>query len=124
VRRLKGPTRPVIGESDRAAILAALGCVAYVATFDDDTPLALIEALRPDVLVKGGQYEIPKIVGYEFVTSYGGTVCTVPMVDGISTTRIVAKLNDTTPSKPTLAAPHFASETPATRPTPTFKRAG
>jgi len=106
VRRLKGPTRPVIGEQDRAAILAALGCVGYVATFDDDTPRKLIEAVRPDVLVKGGQYKVEEIVGYDVVTSYGGTVCTVAMVDGISTSRIVNTLNDTA-AKPTLQGPHF-----------------
>ena len=124
VRRLKGPTRPLIGEGDRAAILAALGCVAYVATFDDDTPLKLIEAVRPDVLVKGGQYNVPEIVGHDFVTSYGGTVCTVPMVDGISTTRIVEKMNDTTSSTSTLTSPHFPLNAPQARPAPTFKRAG
>jgi len=107
VRRLKGPTRPVIGESDRAAILAALGCVAYVTTFDDDTPRTLIEAVRPDVLVKGGQYKTTEIVGYDFVTSYGGTVCTVAMVDGISTSHIVKTLNETAQPKPKLPAPHF-----------------
>jgi len=107
VRRLKGPTRPVIGESDRAAILAALGCVAYVTTFDDDTPRTLIEAVRPDVLVKGGQYKTTEIVGHDFVTSYGGTVCTVAMVDGISTSHIVKTLNETAQPKPKFPAPHF-----------------
>lgn len=74
VRKLKGPSRPVISETDRAAMLAALACVQYVVVFDDDTPLGLLEAIRPDVLVKGGTYTPDQVVGHEFVTSYGGSV--------------------------------------------------
>ena len=89
VRQLKGDNRPVIGQRDRAAILAALQCVDYVIIFNQDAPLELIEVLRPDVLVKGGDYEKSQIVGKELVESYGGIVITTPLVEGVSTTRIL-----------------------------------
>ena len=89
VRRLKGPTRPVIGESDRAAMLAALAAVDYVVIFDEDTPHDLLHAIRPDVLVKGGTYAPHEVVGHEIVTAYGGEVRLAGVVDGISTTKIV-----------------------------------
>lgn len=92
VRRLKGPGRPVIGQQQRAAILAALGCVNYVVMFADDTPMALIERLRPDVLVKGGTYAPDEVVGHQFVKSYGGRVHVTRMVEGISTTGLLASL--------------------------------
>ncbi len=94
VRRLKGPARPVIGEHDRAAILAALECVDGVVVFDDDTPLQAIEMLRPDVLVKGGTYSTDEVVGRELVEAYGGQVRVTGIVDGISTTRIVHSLEE------------------------------
>jgi D-beta-D-heptose 7-phosphate kinase/D-beta-D-heptose 1-phosphate adenosyltransferase len=103
VRRLKGPTRPVIGEHDRASILAALACVSYVVTFDADTPIELIRRIRPDVLVKGGTYKVEEIVGHDVVQSYGGKVALAGVVDGISTTNIVQSLNKQSPPKP-----HFA----------------
>ncbi len=115
VRKLKGPGRPVIGESDRAAMLAALACVQYVIIFDDDTPHALLEAIRPDVLVKGGTYTAEQVVGHEIVEAYGGAVCVTGVVDGISTTNILASLARDA------AAP--ASEGP-TEPTPRLRRAG
>ncbi len=93
VRRLKGASRPVIGQSDRAAMLAALACVHYVVVFDDDTPHALLHAIRPDVLVKGGTYTTDEVVGHEIVEAYGGTVCVTGVVDGISTTNILASLS-------------------------------
>ncbi len=92
VRRLKGAGRPVIGEGDRAALLAALASVDYVVVFDDDTPHELLEAIRPDVLVKGGTYTTDRVVGHEVVEAYGGTVCVTRVVDGISTTHILASL--------------------------------
>ena len=92
VRRLKGAGRPVIGESDRAALLAALACVNNVVVFDEDTPHDLLEAIRPDVLVKGGTYTTESVVGHEVVEAYGGTVCVTGVVDGISTTNILASL--------------------------------
>jgi D-beta-D-heptose 7-phosphate kinase / D-beta-D-heptose 1-phosphate adenosyltransferase len=92
VRKLKGSGRPAIAESDRAAMLAALACVHHVVVFGDDTPHALLHAIRPDVLVKGGTYTADEIVGHEVVEAYGGTVCVTGVVDGISTTNILASL--------------------------------
>jgi len=90
VRRLKGPSRPVVGEVERAEMLAALECVDYVTVFDEDTPLELLRELRPDILVKGGT--TPVIVGKELVESYGGRVCNMDLVAGQSTTRIITKI--------------------------------
>ena len=92
VRRLKGPSRPINGEKERAFVLAALACVDYVVVFDEDTPKELIETVRPDVLVKGGDYTLDNIVGADFVTQNGGTVTTIPFVVGFSSTRIIEKL--------------------------------
>lgn len=89
VRQLKGPKRPVINQRDRAAILAALQCIDFVVIFDEANPLKLIESLRPDVLVKGGDYRVDQVVGHQLVESYGGTVVTTPLVEGVSTTRIL-----------------------------------
>lgn len=107
VRRLKGPTRPVINQSDRATMLAALAAVDHVVIFDEPTPHRLLEALRPDVLVKGGTYAPHEVVGHEVVTAYGGQVCVVGMVDGVSTTKIVASLRGA-PASPTVAGPALA----------------
>lgn len=90
VRRLKGPERPVQPERHRAIVLAALACVDYVALFHEDTPWELIRAIRPDVLVKGGDYDENVIVGAEFVRSYAGKVATLPRVPGLSTTGLVS----------------------------------
>ena len=103
VRKLKGPTRPVIGQTDRAAMLAALGCVDHVVVFDDDTPCELLRRLRPDVLVKGGTYRAEEVVGREIVESYGGRVALAGVVDGISTTTIVESLG----KQASAPAPHF-----------------
>ncbi len=89
VRKLKGPSRPVITEMDRAALLAALACVDGVIIFEDSTPHRLLETLRPDVLVKGGTYAPSEVVGREVVEAYGGEIRLTRVVDGISTTRIV-----------------------------------
>ena len=92
VSRLKGPARPVVGERDRARVMAALGAVDAVTLFDEDTPIELIRALAPDVLVKGGDYSIETVVGHEMVIAAGGRVEIVPTVEGFSTTGIVRKL--------------------------------
>lgn len=89
VRRLKGESRPVLPEDERAAILAAIGCVDMVIIFSEDTPIRLIEALKPDVIVKGGDYTLNTVVGRDLVESYGGRVCLVPLKDGVSTTNII-----------------------------------
>lgn len=89
VRRLKGESRPVNDERTRALVLAALGFVDAVVLFDEDTPYELIKRVRPDVLVKGADYRPEEIVGYDIVTSYGGAVTTVPLVEGYSTTKLI-----------------------------------
>jgi D-beta-D-heptose 7-phosphate kinase/D-beta-D-heptose 1-phosphate adenosyltransferase len=92
VRRLKGDTRPLIGQSERAHVLAALDCVDFVTLFADETPMALIEAVRPEVLVKGGDYSLDEVVGRRFVESYGGRVQLVPIVEGFSTSDLVRRI--------------------------------
>lgn len=92
VQRLKGPTRPIVGEKERARILAALASTDAIVIFDEDTPLETIEALRPDVLIKGGDYTEATVVGAELVRGWGGRVAIVPTVAGFSTTNIVRKL--------------------------------
>jgi D-beta-D-heptose 7-phosphate kinase/D-beta-D-heptose 1-phosphate adenosyltransferase len=92
-RRLgKGGDRPLVGERDRARVLAALAAVDCVVPFDDDTPLALIRALRPDVLVKGADYAREAIVGAAEVEGWGGRVVRVPLVPGQSTTALLERL--------------------------------
>jgi D-beta-D-heptose 7-phosphate kinase/D-beta-D-heptose 1-phosphate adenosyltransferase len=92
VCRLKGPTRPIVGENERARVMAALASVDAVVLFAEDTPLELIRVLKPDVLVKGGDYTIDTVVGHEEVFAFGGRVEIVPTVQGFSTTNIVRKL--------------------------------
>jgi rfaE bifunctional protein nucleotidyltransferase chain/domain len=94
VARLKGPSRPVNGWEDRCYALASLFCVDAVIDFSEDTPLELIKALQPDILVKGGDYEENDIVGAEAVTSAGGTVQIIPLVKGYSTTNFIHHLNE------------------------------
>ena len=92
VRKIKGKTRPVFGEQERANLVAALNCVDYVIIFKAGTPLRLIKALRPDVLVKGGDWRKQNIVGKDFVESYGGKVARVAFVKGYSTSSIIARI--------------------------------
>ncbi len=89
VKRLKGNSRPVLPEQERAALLSAIGCVDMVILFSEDTPLYLISSLQPDVLVKGGDYTPETVVGRDVVEGYGGRVCLVPLKDGLSTTEII-----------------------------------
>ncbi len=91
VKRLKGPTRPVQNENDRAEILAALGCVDFSIMFIEDTPENLIKLVKPHILVKGGDWKIDQIVGADFVQSYGGQVMSLQFIDGKSTTKIIEK---------------------------------
>src|SRR5580698_9874705 len=93
VCRLKGPTRPIVSERERARVMAALAAVDAVVLFEEDTPLELIRALKPDVLVKGGDYTIETVVGHEDVMAAGGRVEIVPTVEGFSTTNLVKKLS-------------------------------
>ena len=92
VRRLKGPERPVRSEAERAYVLAALEAVDAVVLFEQDTPLDLVVALEPDVIVKGGDYSERTIVGAAQVRARGGTVVVVPLTPGQSTTSIIEKL--------------------------------
>ncbi len=92
VSRLKGPTRPIVAETERAKVMAALAAVDAVVLFEEDTPMELILSILPDVLVKGGDYSIDTVVGHEAVLAAGGRVEIVPTVEGFSTTNIVKKL--------------------------------
>jgi D-beta-D-heptose 7-phosphate kinase/D-beta-D-heptose 1-phosphate adenosyltransferase len=92
VRSLKGATRPVINETDRAHVLCALEAVSAVTLFDDDTPLALIQRLRPDVLVKGSDYSEEQVVGAAEVRAWGGKVALIPVVPGRSSSQIIDTL--------------------------------
>ena len=96
VSRLKGPTRPVNDADSRARVLSGLMAVDAVVVFEEDTPGALIEALQPDLLVKGGDYSIDTIVGADTVQARGGTVHIVPLVDGQSTTAAIARAQSKT----------------------------
>lgn len=92
VRRLKGPERPVNPQADRALMLAGLASVDYVTLFEDDTPIDLIKAVKPDVLVKGGDWTVDKIVGSDFVFSIGGEVYSLPFRPGYSTTGLIERI--------------------------------
>lgn len=94
VRALKGETRPVVSEDDRAHVLAALASVDFVTLFDEDTPLELIKAVAPDVLVKGAGYERDTIVGADFVEEQGGRVAVIEELEGRSTRKIIARIRD------------------------------
>ena len=94
VRRIKGRERPILPQELRAKLLSALRPVDYVVIFDEDTPLNLIKSIRPHVLVKGGDWEIHRIVGREFVESYGGEVVTIPFTYDISTSKIIQRILD------------------------------
>jgi D-beta-D-heptose 7-phosphate kinase/D-beta-D-heptose 1-phosphate adenosyltransferase len=91
VRGLKGPTRPIVGERDRGRVMAALAAVDAVVVFGEPTPLEVILAARPDVIVKGGDYSPDTVVGAREVESWGGQVQIVPIVQGFSTTRLIEK---------------------------------
>ena len=95
-RRLgKGPDRPLNNEEDRAVLMAALESVSLVTWFDEDTPLALITELRPDILVKGGDYDMDKLAETAVVRRYGGQALAIPFVDGYSTSALVRKIRQT-----------------------------
>ncbi len=100
IRQLdKGNNRPIVTAEQRAEVLSALACVDYVTIFGEPDPLALIQALRPHILVKGGDWSPDRIVGKDFVETYGGTVCSIPLVPDISTTAIVQRILANDPVK-------------------------
>jgi rfaE bifunctional protein nucleotidyltransferase chain/domain len=92
VAGLKGPSRPLNPASDRAAILAALHCVAAVVVFEQDTPVEIIRKLKPDILVKGGDYAINQIAGADIVQANAGKVVTLPFLEGYGTTGLIERL--------------------------------
>jgi rfaE bifunctional protein nucleotidyltransferase chain/domain len=92
VHRLKGPGRPVVHEEDRTRLVRALGCVDLAVLFDEDTPERLIREVRPQVLVKGGDWPVERIVGREFVESLGGRVRSVPLRQGHGTSRLIERI--------------------------------
>ncbi|MCX2740497.1 D-glycero-beta-D-manno-heptose 1-phosphate adenylyltransferase [Pontibacter anaerobius] len=94
ISRIKGPSRPLQDEMSRARVMASLLFVDAVVLFDENTPLQLIEAVQPDILVKGDDYTVEQIVGHEVVQARGGAVKTVPLVKGYSTTNIVKKIEN------------------------------
>ncbi len=93
VSRLKGKNRPIHTLADRQLVIAALACVDFVISFSEDTPLNLITAINPDILVKGGDYEVSEIVGHDHVTGNGGRVLTLPFVQGHSSSQILKRLD-------------------------------
>ncbi len=88
----KGPNRPLNNEADRAVVIAALESASLVTWFDDDTPLELIAEIKPDLLVKGGDYDMQKLAETKVVEAYGGRALAIPFVDGYSTTALVNKI--------------------------------
>jgi rfaE bifunctional protein, domain II len=93
VKRLKGASRPVQDENTRALVLASFSFVSKVVLFDEDTPYELINQIHPNILVKGGDYRPEEIVGYDVVTSHGGEVVTIDLVEGHSTSSIIKKIS-------------------------------
>jgi len=96
VRSIKSPTRPIIPQDERAEIMSALKSVDYVIIFDQHDPLQIITSIRPDILVKGGDWDLDTIVGRDVVESYGGKVFALPLVPGVSTTQIINKICEKT----------------------------
>lgn len=95
VRRIKGKERPFNGEQERALLLAALAFVDMVVLFEEDTPYELIKATAPNILVKGADYKTEDIVGYDIITNNGGSVETIVLEEGFSTTNIIEKIRKT-----------------------------
>lgn len=92
VKKLKGKSRPLVGQKNRARVLSAISCVDFIVIFSAPTPLNLIKKIKPDVLVKGGDWKIKDIVGEDFLRSYGGTVKSLPYVKGFSTKCLIKKI--------------------------------
>jgi D-beta-D-heptose 7-phosphate kinase/D-beta-D-heptose 1-phosphate adenosyltransferase len=92
----KAPDRPIVSELQRAEVVAALGCIDYVILFNEPDPQGLIAALQPDVLVKGGDWAVERIVGREIVEARGGVVRTIPLVPGVSTTSLIERIRSAT----------------------------
>ena len=94
VKKFKGASRPIIGEEDRKFVLENIRSVDFVEIFDNETPYALIKKVRPDILVKGGDWKVENIVGHDIVQGYGGKVLSLRFKEGRSTTSIIKKINE------------------------------
>jgi D-glycero-beta-D-manno-heptose 1-phosphate adenylyltransferase len=94
VKRLKGPSRPYLDEETRVYILASMSFTSAIILFEEDTPLELIQKVRPDILVKGSDYKPVEIVGHDLVTSWGGKVQTIDLTPGYSSTQVIGKLTE------------------------------
>ncbi len=92
VRAIKGPKRPIVSQQERARVIAALDCVDYLTVFNEETPLALIKAVKPDVLVKGADWKGKKIVGADIVKKHGGNVELIKYLPKFSTTKIIERI--------------------------------
>ncbi|HOW36005.1 MAG TPA: D-glycero-beta-D-manno-heptose 1-phosphate adenylyltransferase [Candidatus Omnitrophota bacterium] len=92
VRRIKGKTRPITPQRARAGVLAALACVDYVVIFNEDTPYRVIKALKPDILIKGADWQGKEIVGQDIVESHGGKIELIKYINGFSTSRIIDRI--------------------------------
>ncbi|MBX3730631.1 MAG: adenylyltransferase/cytidyltransferase family protein [Candidatus Sumerlaeia bacterium] len=99
VQRLKGPGRPILPLDQRLRVIAALECVGAVVAFSEDTPARIIEAVAPDVLVKGGHYAVPEIVGHEFVLARGGRVLSLPLLPDSSTSGLIERVRQRFPDR-------------------------
>lgn len=94
VRRIKGPLKPLLPLEERAEMLLALSCVDYTTFFEEENPYNIIKILRPDVLVKGGDWAVDKIIGGDLVQSWGGKVMNIPVVEGRSTTNLIQMVRE------------------------------
>ena len=94
IQKLKGKDRPIIQENSRAILLAALDFIDAIVLFSEETPLDLINTIKPDILAKGGDYKIDTIVGHDIVKENGGEVILIPFVDGFSSTNIINKIKN------------------------------
>jgi D-beta-D-heptose 7-phosphate kinase/D-beta-D-heptose 1-phosphate adenosyltransferase len=92
IRKIKGKTRPIVDEVNRVKLLAALESIDFLTLFKETTPLKVIEAVKPDILIKGADWDKAKIVGNDFVKAYGGKVKTIKLVKGLSTTNLIKKI--------------------------------
>jgi D-beta-D-heptose 7-phosphate kinase/D-beta-D-heptose 1-phosphate adenosyltransferase len=105
IRRLKGDTRPILGEADRLGVLEELESIDYLIRFDQDTPIRLIEQIRPEVLVKGSDYAKEEVVGWDLVEGWGGRVVLAPLVDGKSTTAVIQRILEAHGQEPAASKP-------------------
>jgi D-beta-D-heptose 7-phosphate kinase/D-beta-D-heptose 1-phosphate adenosyltransferase len=92
IRQLKGPNRPIVNQIDRSEILSNFRCIDFIIIYDDESVYDLVNFIKPNTLVKGGDYTIQQVVGFDIVESYGGQVVTVPFVDNNSTTDLLKKV--------------------------------